>query len=696
MQEVTKELNWLSEQFDASEFKTLHEEMSFSDYVDSVIRNPKLARSAYQRIYDMIMDEGTTTFKRYRKTYTNYKFFDDVDVPIFGLEDTLNELVRFIRGAAGGYGTEKRILLLHGPVGSAKSTICRLLKRKMENYSRTDAGAWYTYKWVNLPIGQEDGIYTHTYDECPMHDDPLKLIPMNIRRKLFTRLNEIHMEQTPEKDRQAQYTLKSEGELNPRCKKFMQELLLKYDGDWKKVVENHITVVRKVYSEADRIGIATFQPKDEKNQDATELTGDIDYSKLPHFGADSDPRAFNFDGEFCVGNRGLTEFIEMLKLSKEFLYDLLGASQERSIKPKKFAQISVDEVLIGHTNGPEYEKLKNDQTMEALRDRTVKIDVPYLLRWSDEIRVLSQDYGQDKVRQHIASHTIEIAALWAVLTRLKNDKDNKLSLVEKAKLYDGKYLPGYTEDTVKELRDKYPGEGMDAGVSARYVQDKISNCLSSHYDYINPFMVLNEIRDGLKHSSLITNEEDKGKYVECVDAVMKELDQILKTEVQKALVGDEDAINRLCTNYIDNVIAFINDSKVINPYTQKEQEPDERLMRSIEEKIDIPEVGVDDFRRSIAAFIGTLAQKGEKFKWDSNVELKDALQAKLFEDTKDHIKLSALSTSGASVVEPDLQEKIDAIKQRLIKQYGYNSKSAEDVLNYVGSIFARGDVADDD
>lgn len=689
------QLDWLASQFNVQQFQILNEEMTFSQYLDKVVKNPRLARSAYQRAYDMIMADGTNSFKRYRKTYTHYKFFDDPVIPIFGLEETLDKLVKFIRGAAGGYGTEKRILLLHGPVGSSKSTICRLIKRKMEVYSRTDAGSWYTYKWVNLPTGK-DGIYTHAEDECPMHDDPLKLIPLDIRKKFIDRLNEVHLESTPEKERVSQYLLKCDGELNPRCKKFMQELLKRNGGNWMKVVESHIVVVRKVYSEADRVGIATFQPKDEKNQDATELTGDIDYSKLPHFGADSDPRAFNFDGEFCVGNRGVAEFIEMLKLEKAFLYDLLGASQERSIKPKKFAQISVDEILIGHTNNPEYEKLKNDKTMEALRDRTVKIDVPYLLRWTDELNVLKQDYDQNHVRQHVAPHTLEIAALWAILTRLTPDRESKLSLVDKAKLYDGKFLPGYTEDRVKELHDKFPSEGMDSGVSARYVQDKIANCLSSHHDYINPFMVLNEIREGLHHSSLITNEEDKGKYIECVDLVMKELDQILKNEVQKALVGDEETIKRLCSNYIDNVVAFINKSKVVNPYTQKEQEPDERLMRSIEEKIDIPEVGVDDFRREIAAFMGTLQHQGKQFTWDSNPQLKKALELKLFEDTKDHIKLSALNTAGATVVDPDLQEKIDAIKQRLIKQHGYNEQSATDVLNYVGSIFARGDVVDED
>ena len=256
-------------------------------------------------------------------------------------------------------------------------------------------------------------------------------------------------------------------------------------------------------------------------------------------------------------------------------------------------------------------------------------------------------------------------------------------------------MPGWTEDSVKEMRDKYPNEGMSGGVSARYVQDKISNCLSSHHDYINPFMVLNEIREGLDGSSLISNQEDASRFNTCVDFAMKELDEILKTEVQKALVGDENAIIRLCTNYVDNVMAYIKKAKVTNPYTGQEQLPDEQLMRSIEEKIDVPEVGSDDFRRSLAAFIGNLAHESKTFKWDSNPQLQKALQTKLFEDTRDHIKLSALNSLGASVVDPDVQEKIDAIKSRLIKHHGYNEKSATDVLDYVGSIFARGDVAND-
>jgi serine protein kinase len=422
------------------------------------------------------------------------------------------------------------------------------------------------------------------------------------------------------------------------------------------------------------------------------LTGDINYMKLGHYGVDSDPRAFSFDGEFEIANRGMLEFIEILKLEKEFLYDLLGVCQERQFKPKKFPQIDVDLVLIGHTNNPEFEKLKADQTMEALRDRAVRVDVPYLLEWKQEQRVLEHDYGKHKVKQHVAPHTIEIEALWAILTRLTPDKDNHLSLVEKAKLYDGRSLPGWTEDRVKELRDKHDKEGMVRGVSARFVQNAISNALVSNPGYINPFMVMNELKAKLK-LLMINDENDRGFYDACIELAKKELDEILKNEVQRALVADNTAIERLFTNYIDNVVAHVDKTKVKNPYTGQEVEPDERLMRSIEEKADIPEQMADDFRRQVAQFIGTMSIKKKEVRWDSNPKLAKALEKKLFEDTKDSIKLSALSNA-AGVIDKDLQEKIDAIKSRMVRNFGYNEESASDVLNYVASIFARGELVE--
>jgi serine protein kinase len=234
-------------------------------------------------------------------------------------------------------------------VGSSKSTICRLLKRGLEQYSATPEGAWYSYKWINLPCEGTDALYTGPENNSPLNEDPIKLMPIAMRQEFLKELNENLAEMTNDEGRADLYQIKSEGELNSRCKFFMRSLLKKYDGDWEKVVSEHIRVVRKIHSEIDRVGIGTFQPKDEKNQDATELTGDMDFGKIGHFGADSDPRAFNFDGEFPIANRGLFECIEILKLDNAFLYDFLGATQEHQIKPKKFSQVMIDEVIIGHS-----------------------------------------------------------------------------------------------------------------------------------------------------------------------------------------------------------------------------------------------------------------------------------------------------------------------------------------------------------
>ena len=228
------------------------------------------------------------------------------------------------------------------------------------------------------------------------------------------------------------------------------------------MLANEVKVYRLILSEKDRVGIGTFQPKDEKNQDSTELTGDINYRKIAEYGSDSDPRAFNFDGELNIANRGIVEFIEVLKLDVAFLYDLLGASQEHKIKPKKFAQTDIDEVILGHTNEPEYRRLQSNEFMEALRDRTVKIDVPYVTRLTDEVRIYEKDFNADKViGKHIAPHTIEVAAMWAILTRLATPKHASLSLLQKMKLYNGKTLPGFTEDNVVELKRETPRRGDD-------------------------------------------------------------------------------------------------------------------------------------------------------------------------------------------------------------------------------------------
>jgi serine protein kinase len=665
------------------EYADLHWSGTFEEYLDVVRNNPRVTRTAYQRAYDMILKAGTEELVDNKKRIVHYNFFDDPQNngrdAVFGLEIPLMRLVSVFKSAAMGYGTEKRVILLHGPVGSSKSTIARLLKRGIEAYSRTADGALYTFEWT-VPDELKHITGGESVFVSPMHEEPLRLIPQEWRAEAFKRL-ELKLGNEP---------VRVDGELDPASRLIFKYLMEHYKGDWSRVVQ-HVRVKRLLLSEKDRVGIGTFQPKDEKNQDSTELTGDINYRKIAAFGSDSDPRAFNFDGEFNIANRGIIEFIEVLKLDVAFLYDLLGASQERKIKPKKFPQTDIDEVIIGHTNEAEYKKLLNNEFMEALRDRTIKVDIPYITKLKDEVKIYKKDFNAQKVRgKHIAPHTIEMAAMWAVLTRLEQPKKHDLALLQKLKLYDGKSLPGYTQDNVKELRKESEREGMD-GISPRYVQDKISNALVSERSAtsINPFMVLNELESVLKQHSLITNEDIRKRYRDILAVVKQEYEEIVKNEVQRAISADEDAIKRLSANYIDNVKAYTQKERVKNPYTGQDEDPDERLMRAIEEKIDIPESRKDDFRREIMNYIGALAVEGKQFQYNTNERLHRALEQKLFEDQKDSIKLTSLVSN---VIDKETQEKIEVVKQRMIRNFGYNDESASDVLNYVASIFARGDV----
>ena len=474
---------------DIKQYQELNWSGSFDDYLTLVENNPKTVRNAHQRLYDMIMSHGTEEYTFCKRNYIKYNFFQSKTdrVSIYGLEEPLMTLMDSLRSASYHYGPERRILLLHGPVGSSKSTIVTALKKGLEDYSRSDEGALYSFSWIIEENGTEKII------PCTMNEEPLKLLPTNVRKSILEKLNSDLADDD--------YILKLDGHISPANEYYRNELLKKYEGDYTKVL-NHIVVHRVLLSEKDRIGIGTFQPKDEKSQDATELTGDINYRKLAMYGSESDPRAFDFDGEFLIANRGIIEFQEVLKLQTEFLYDLLGATQEHRVKPKRFNQIPIDEVIIGHTNNAEFEKLKNNKFMEALRDRTLKIDVPYLLRVSNEQKIYDFYYNSGSVNKHIAPHTTYLAALFAVVSRIAESSKHDMSLIQKAKLYDGKSVHGFTEEHIKEMQEEEPEEGLKGqGVSAMFIQNQFSNAIVNPRmgsKSINPFMLFAQLREGLK------------------------------------------------------------------------------------------------------------------------------------------------------------------------------------------------------
>ena len=445
-------------------------------------------------------------------------------------------------------------------------------------------------------------------------------------------------------------------------------------------------VERLVFSEKHRTGIGTFTPSDPKSQDIAELVGGIDLSTIGEVGVESDPRAYRFDGELNIANRGLMEFIEMLKCDEKFLYVLLTLSQEQNIKTGRFSMIYADEVVVSHTNENEYNSFVGNKKSEALQDRIILVKVPYNLRVSEEIRIYEKLLRQSALQNvHIAPHTLRVASLFAVLSRLEPPKKAGMSLMKKLRLYDGQDVEGFNRKDAKELQEETVREGMD-GISPRYVINRLSSALIREgIACINPIAALRSLRDGLdQHTSI--SKADRERYLNLIDEARREYDDMAKTEVQKAFVYSfEESARTLLNNYLDNVEAFCNRQKVRDPFTDDEVDPDEKLMRSIEEQIGVTENAKKTFREEILIRMAAMARKGQKFDYTSHERVREAIEKKLFADLKDVVKI----TTSTKTPDAEQLKKMNEVVARLVDQHGYCPVCANELLKYVGTLLNR-------
>src|SRR5690242_11584488 len=570
-------------------------EGTFAQYFEFAGKKPEVTQLSHERIYHMIMDAGVETT---RTGDQRYKFFSQ---EIFGIEKPLQQIVDYFHSAAQRLEVRKRVLLLMGPVGGGKSTIVYLLKRGLEAYSRTPAGAIYAIKG------------------CPMHEEPLHLIPHELRA-----------------DVEKEFGIYIEGDLCPHCRYMV-------DNEYKGRIEE-VPVKRISFSEKYRIGVGTFTPSDPKSQDISELVGGIDLSTIGEVGVESDPRAYKFDGELNIANRGLMEFVELLKTDEKFLYVLLTLSQEQNIKTGRFSMIYADEVVVSHTNEHEYQAFVGNKKSEALQDRIILVKVPYNLRVSDEVKIYEKLLKQSALQNvHIAPYTLRIASIFAVLTRLEPSKKAGMSLLKKLKLYDGEELEDFKLKDIKELQEEAVREGMD-GISPRYVINRLSNALvRDGVTCINAIDALRSLRDGLEQHTSISREQHE-RLLNLVSEARREYDEMAKREVQKAFVyAYEESARTLLNNYLDNVEAYCNKTKLRDPITEEDMDPDEQLMRSIEEQIGITENAKKTFREEILIRISSLARRGQTFEYTSHERLKEAIEKKLFADLRDVVKITTSS-----------------------------------------------------
>jgi len=612
-------------------------EGTFADYLSIIKERPEVAQTAHSRVYNMIKSAGVEE----RDGQKMYKFFGQ---EIFGLETAIERLVEeYFHPAARRLDVRKRILLLMGPVSGGKSTIVTLLKRGLEQFSRTDEGAVYAIKG------------------CPMHEDPLHLIPHHLRNEFFE-----------------EYGIRIEGSLSPLNTMRLEK---EYDGR----IEN-VMIERITFSEDKRVGIGTFTPSDPKSQDIADLTGSIDFSTIGEFGSESDPRAYRFDGELNKANRGMMEFQEMLKLDEKFLWNLLSLTQEGNFKAGRFALISADELIVAHTNETEYRSFISNKKNEALHSRIIVMPIPYNLKVSQEEHIYEKMIKEsDMSHVHIAPHALKAAAIFSVLTRLEVPKKQGVDLIKKMRLYDGENVEGFNSVDLEELKKEFPNEGMN-GIDPRYIINRISSAIiRKEIPSINALDVLRALKDGLdQHASI--SQEDREKYMNYIAVARREYDEIAKNEVQKAFVYSyEESAKTLMNNYLDNVEAFCNKNKILDPLTGEEMNPDEKLMRSIEEQIGISENAKKAFREEILIRISAYARKGKRFDYNSHERLREAIQKKLFADLKDVVKI----TTSSKMPDESQLKKINEVVARLVDEHGYNTASANELLQYVGSLLNR-------
>jgi serine protein kinase len=610
---------------------------TFADYFEIASKKLEVTRLAHERIYHMIMDAGIETS---RAGEPRYNFFSE---EIFGIEKPLQQIVEYFHSAAQRLEVRKRILLLMGPVGGGKSTIVYLIKRGLEAFSRTEQGALYAIR------------------DCPMHEEPLHLIPNDLRA-----------------DVEKEFGLYIEGDLCPHCRYMVDTQFVGHIED--------VPVKRLAFSEKYRVGVGTFTPSDPKSQDISELVGGIDLSTIGEVGVESDPRAYRFDGELNIANRGIMEFVEMLKTDEKFLYVLLTLSQEQNIKTGRFSMIYADEVVVSHTNEHEYQSFVGNKKSEALQDRIILVKVPYNLRASDEVKIYEKLLKQSALQNvHIAPYTLRIASMFAILTRLEPSKKAGMSLMKKLKLYDGEDIEDFKQKDIKELQEEAIREGMD-GISPRYVINRLSSALvKQNTTCINPIDALRALRDGLDQHTSITREE-RERYLNIIQEARKEYDDMARKEIQRAFVYSyEESARTLLNNYLDNVEAYCNKTRLRDPITDEEMEPDEQLMRSIEEQIGITENAKKSFREEILIRISSLARRGQTFEYTSHERLKEAIEKKLFADLRDVVKI----TTSTRTPDKEQLRKINEVVNRLMSEHGYCHVCANEILRYTGSLLNR-------
>lgn len=627
-------------------FSRLHRaqrwEGTFSEFLTDILpRSPVLlARSSHEYIWDMLLWHG----REVEGSDTN-KARGLFKRELFGVDDPLARVVDYFKAAAAGSDVGRRLLLLLGPPSGGKSTLAIMLKRGLEEYSRTDAGALYAVKG------------------SPLRESPLNLVPASLRAGF-----------------RETYGVDINGEISPWARDFLER---ECGGDYLKV-----PVERVFLSEAARSGIGTYAPHDPSTADIADLVGSVDLSKVAQVGDEGDPRAWSWSGAVYAASRGVLEMIEILKVKREFLYLLLTMTQEKNVKVSRFPLIYLDETILAHTNLAEFNKFLQEKENEALLDRMVIIKVPYALSYLDESRIYQKlVYGAPAFRNtHLDPHVLHLAAVFGILTRLSKVEREGLDLPKKVRIFAGEAVEGFSENEAQRLRAEVPDEGL-TGVSPRFIINAISTAITrGNTKSLTSMELLLALKDSIESDARIDAKQKKTWFDHLVTARKEFYNRWVKEDVHRALFASfEDEAQQLLEKYLDEVEASLDQRPVTDPMTGENRAPDERFLRSVEEKIKVSDSGKQSFRQEVVRKAMVAFKAGEKFRLASHARMREAIEQYLFEERRDVLRL----VTSTSRPDDEARKKISVVQERLVKEYGYDEHSAKEALSYVTTLLSQ-------
>ena len=612
---------------------------TFLQYLQIIAENPDVVKLSHKRLYDAICEKGFMEMPddnpRKRSVFSNdnikvYEYFQE---EFFGMERVIEKLMRFMKGAALRGEESRQVLLLMGPVGAGKSALTEHIKRALE--------------------GEK---YYHLEGD-PQRGEPLQLLPRSLRSQFEEMLG-----------------VKIEGDLSPLAR---WKLLNEHDNRYE-----NFPVVQSSFSQRGRRGIASVPPMDANSQDVSVLIGSEDISKLDRYSED-DPRVLNLTGAFNVGNRGLVELIEVFKNEIEFLHTIITATQEKRVPaPGKHDMVYFDGVILAHCNESEWNRFKSEHTNEAILDRVVKINVPYILELDQEQKIYEKILSRSDFNAHIAPHTIKVASMFSVMSRLKQSQ--KCDLLTKMKIYNGEEVieKGRVKKIdIKDLMEEHREEGMN-GISTRFIMKSLDYALcDSDNDCVTPVAVMKAITKMVKEQ--IVDNDFRERCLELIQKVVREeYLSILETEIAKAFItAYEEQAQSLFDTYLDNAEAYTTRQKMKDSVTREEREPDEKFMKSIEEVIGISGSSRQGFRSDVTAYMFARMRRGEKVDWSSYEPLKEAIESYLINSVKDMARIVTKSKTR----DDDQKKKYSDMVNTLIEDYGYNENSAEEILTYASN-----------